>query len=416
MNRNAIRRMSSLLFLAGLFLMAAAQAQAPCQRVGRVVVADMGCGACVVDLKNGQLLQVISNSAALPAGKVFGFSAVPTTAPTSCSPTPYPTVALTCLTDTLPCEADFTATASPQNALRLHFEAAVFDPKKQKCRWNFGDGATAEGVSVQHTFSQEGYYVVCLTLTDSMGCHTQRCRSVWVGPTNTNTCGYEAQVVAVGLKLHAQLVPLSALSPPLKSVRWFMAKTGSTLAEVPAFTAMLPGAGTYYVCAQYETETPACSTTCCQLVSVATSQCYQQPLAQLMATQVCPSLYSPVCGCNGITYPNECAAMAAGVAQWWVGECGASGGGNCAADIRSEVVAGSPTTGYWVRFHNRSNGAYHVVQMDFGDGSLPWIGSALDTVLEHYYAGGGPYRVNLTIWRNNQCVSIAGRLSAAVRS
>jgi len=35
--------------------------------------------------------------------------------------------------------------------------------------WDFGDGITATGVSVEHTFIQGGYYVVKLTVTDTSG-------------------------------------------------------------------------------------------------------------------------------------------------------------------------------------------------------------------------------------------------------
>lgn len=35
----------------------------------------------------------------------------------------------------------------------------------------------------------------------------------------------------------------------------------------------------------------------------------------------CPYHLAPVCGCNGETYPNECAAESAGVLSWTNGEC-----------------------------------------------------------------------------------------------
>ncbi len=104
--------------------------------------------------------------------------------------------------------------------------------------------------------------------------------------------------------------------------------------------------------------------------------------------------------------------MAAGITQWWAGECGAPGSGNCAADLRTETLSGTPTSGYWVRFYNRSVGAYQVVQIDFGDGSPLWVGSAVDTIIDHYYAKSGVYRANLTVWRNNQCVSSVERIVA----
>ena len=38
-------------------------------------------------------------------------------------------------------------------------------------------------------------------------------------------------------------------------------------------------------------------------------------------TTVCIEIYEPVCGCNDVTYDNECYAEKSGVSFWIEGEC-----------------------------------------------------------------------------------------------
>lgn len=395
------------LLLAGTF-----GAQAQCDRIGWVAGTTPACGAKIIDLESGALLKAVTGAENLWAGKTIRYSAVPASLPAGCNPDGLSVVGLTCVSDTLPCVAQFGHAVSPQNAYRISFEADIYDPATQLCTWTFSDGGTATGYSVQHTFPHEGEFNVCLSVTDPYGCSTQTCQDVFVSDQNPNWCGYDVEITAVGTKLIGKLSPVVSNPGTVKSVKWFDHKTNTILAETTEFTASLPGNGTYYICAQYEIEDPndlsICTTTRCQGLTVAPLSCVNPVLVDPSA--ICPSFFAPVCACNGLTYLNECDAIAAGVSKWWTGECGQPAPGTCGADLDFKILDGSPTTGYEVRFYNLSSGQYANMQLDFGDGSPIWQGTQGDTVIDHHYTHGGIFRTNLSVWKSNNCVSSVTKL------
>ncbi|MEO7982582.1 MAG: PKD domain-containing protein, partial [Bacteroidota bacterium] len=51
-------------------------------------------------------------------------------------------------------------------------------------RWTFGDGTTAVGREVTHTYAQGGTYQVCLTILTRSGCETRICKTIRVPGNN----------------------------------------------------------------------------------------------------------------------------------------------------------------------------------------------------------------------------------------
>lgn len=384
----------------------------PCARTGWVASTLPGCGAVIVDQSTGESLRAVSGADLLTGGQYVRFSAVPAFPTGGCPVSNLPIVALTCTSDTLPCTAQFDHAPGSDKMLSRVFEARILDDTQQHCAWDFGDGHTATGKSVTHVYDKPGVYEVCLSVKDQWGCAAQECRKVAVGGGASLSCGYDLVATAVDKILQGKLVPKDpGAAGELLLAQWRLSKHSEVLAETPALLYALPAYGKYIVSAEYAVREPdgslCFSTASQQLIVSESGDCERPSLAD--PTAPCAPLNAPVCGCDNRTYQNECEAMAAGVSNWWAGTCEEVHGA-CMAQLEAQILVGSPVSGFFARFRNRSSGGYVFAQLDFGDGSPLWKGTLVDSMVEHKYSSGGIYRANLTVWSPNGCVSSATQL------
>ncbi len=403
-----------LLFL-GLAVLLSTPVHSQCERVGWVAGVMPGCGAKIIDLDNGATLRAVIGADGLTGGQIFTFSSESTPLPPGCTSGNLPVVALTCVSNQLPCKAVFARIPVAEKLLTYKLVAHLYDASAQQCHWDFGDGTTGTGVIMEHTYASEGEYNVCLTVSDAYGCQVQSCLTLTATKSDYNWCGFDMQVTAIGTELQGRLVENgngSSLAN-IDSVQWFTNKSSQAISEAPAFSATLPGYGTYTVCVNYKVVDPfdgsVCRTSQCRTITVAEMECLNPTLAD--PGKLCPSeeqLDAPVCGCDGITYANECEVLASGVAKWWAGAC-SSVIGNCNTKMEAQILSGSSDAGYLAQFVNHSNGNFHFAQLDFGDGTPLWEGVLWDTIV-HQYDAGGIYKANLTVWSNNGCISSVTQL------
>jgi len=389
----------SRIFCAIALLLFSTRANAQCDRTGWVASMMPGCGAVIVDQNTGESLRAVAGIDQLSGGTYMRFSAALALPLPGCSGNPLQTVALTCLTDTLPCLAKFDYASEGTKSLSIAFAAQVYDESAQVCTWSFGDGSSTEtGASVAHTFAQSGVYEVCLKVKDKWGATAQQCRKVMVGSSQSLTCGYDIYVTAVGKTLYGKLASQNSNPGELLAVQWSSSKNSKLLAETPYIIYELPHYGNYIVCAEYAVRNPdgtVCFSSACKQLVVAEPSCVQPTLAEPDA--LCAPYNAPVCGCDGVTYHNECDAMSAGVTDWWIGPCDKIYG-TCLADMEATILTNNPSDGFTTRFRNLSGGNYVFAQLDFGDGSPFWKGTQSDSIINHHYATSGIYRTNLTVW------------------
>ncbi len=148
------------------------------------------------------------------------------------------------------------------------------------------------------------------------------------------------------------------------SVEWSFGDGSFSAMNHPTHT--YSAAGTYTVCLIVTTGTPNCADTICKTIIVQNSggNCIDTNLLDPNLT--CLTIFDPVCGCDGVTYPNSCEAKyKAGVTQWRQGVCQNSSG--CDASFNYSVIVG--ISGYTVFFDNASTGNYDFSMWSFGDGT-----------------------------------------------
>ena len=261
---------------------------------------------------------------------------------------------------------------APDNSLVVGFadQSTVSGGVITSWHWDFGDGTSSSEQNPSHQYLMSGTYTVCLTvnaqLINQLPCTATFCQTITVsGGPCPDGCFYDIAYSLDGTALHAKLTPPIDTSSFFFFTIWSL-DGGTVTGNGPDFVHLFNEPGRHVLCATYPTgDFVPINCTVCKAFDV-TTLCIEP--AQIDSTVPCPLAFIPVCGCDGVTYENSCAAYNyGGVTSWSPGVCG-SVCNNLFVDFEGFNSGGSLTVWTFNDLSVFSGGNITSWYWDFGNG------------------------------------------------
>lgn len=254
------------------------------------------------------------------------------------------------------CQASFTFQADPSTRTVYFYNTSTGSSTPNfSASWDFGDNTASSDINPIHTYSTAGTYHVCLTITTvttsgAPPCTDRYCKDITVGH-NWPGCQANFTFTIDSSGLGVQFTDNSLVQTATYATYWNFGD-GTTSADFNPFHTYA-NAGTYTVCLVLHAPASGlgCVDSICKTIVLGNTPCIDP--SRINPNCICPAVYAPVCGCDGVTYGNSCEAQCAGVTRWTQGPCPGTGcnslsvsigGGPCMGPLPSLMASASGGT------------------------------------------------------------------------
>ena len=166
------------------------------------------------------------------------------------------------------CGAGFQYTVE-LNSFEVHFtDFSDDDPDIVSWHWTFGDGSESDDQHPTHVYNEAGVYLVCLYVTNELGCESHFCQEIIVGdPEEGCHAAFEWEQFENSFQVH--FINHSTSENDIISYTWHFGDGSTGDGQNPNHT--YDHAGTYIVCLRIEDNT-GCVSEICHEVTVEGSQ------------------------------------------------------------------------------------------------------------------------------------------------